>query len=89
MRAYHIKGCGSLAEENTWQEMVLIPKVKRYYHYIGLVEVMYKVVAVVLNRRLTAPITFHDFLHGFREGRGTVTATLEAKLLWQLAAFSE
>ena len=31
-------------------------------------------------------ISFHDFLHGFVEKRGTGTATLEAKLAHQLAA---
>ena len=41
------------------------------------------------NCQLTASITYHDFLHGFREGRGTGTATLEAKLLQQLAALRE
>ena len=41
--------------------------------------------AEILNLRLTASITFHNFLHGFRAGRGTGTATLEAKLLQQLA----
>ena len=49
-------------------------------------EVMWKVVAEILNRRLIAFITYHDFLHGFRAGCGTGTATLEAKLLQQLAA---
>ena len=52
-------------------------------------EVVWKVVAAILNRRLTASITFHNFLHGFREGRSTGTATLEAKLLHQLAALRE
>ena len=52
-------------------------------------EVMWKVVAVILNRRLTSSITFHDVLHGFRAGCGTGTATLEAKLLQQLAAMRE
>ena len=52
-------------------------------------EVMWKVVAAILNRRFTASITYHDFLHGFRAGRGTGTATLEAKLLQQLAALRE
>ena len=45
--------------------------------------------AAILNRRFTASITYHDFLHGFRAGRGTGTATLEAKLLQQLAALRE
>ena len=54
-----------------------------------MVEVTWKVVAVVLHRQLTAGIKLHDALHGFREGRGTGTATLEAKLLQQLAARRE
>ena len=43
----------------------------------------------MLNRRFTASITYHNFLHGFRVGRGTGTATLKAKLLQQLAALRE
>ena len=50
---------------------------------------MWKVVAVILNRRFTSSITFYDVLHGFRAGRGTGTATLEVKLLQQLAAMRE
>ena len=51
-------------------------------------DVMWKVVAAILNFRLTASITFHNFLRGFRAGRGTGTATLEAKLLQYLADLS-
>ena len=69
--------------------MVLITKGKKYYWDIGLVEVMWKVVAEILNRRLTASITFHDFLHEFRAGRGTGTATLKAKLIQKLVALRE
>ena len=80
---------GELAEEATWQAVVLISKGKKDYRGIGLVEVMWKVVAAILNRRLTASITYHDFLHGFRAGSGKGTATLEAELLQQLAALRE
>ena len=66
--------------------MVLIPKEKMKFRGVGLVEVTWKVVAVILHCRLTSGIKFHDALHGFREGRGTGTATLKAKLLQQLAA---
>ena len=52
-------------------------------------EVMWKVVAVVFNRRLAVSITFHNFLHGFRAGRGTGTSTHEAKLLRRLAALRD
>ena len=80
---------GDLVEEAMWQAVVLIPKWEKDYHVIGLVEVMWKVVAAVLNRRLTASITYHDFLHGFRAGIGTGTVTLEAKLLQHLADLRE
>ena len=70
----------------SWQAVVLIPKGKNDYRGIGLVEVMWKVVAVIINRRFTSSITYHDVLHGFRAGRGTGTATLEAKLIQQLAS---
>ena len=69
--------------------MVLTPKGRKEYRGIGLVEVMWKVVAVILHCQLTTAITYHDFLHGFRASRGTRTATLEAKLLQQLAAMGE
>ena len=80
---------GDLAEEATWQAVVLIPKGKKDYRGISLVEVMWKVVAAILNRRFTSSITYHDVLHGFRAGRGTGTATLKANLLQQLAALRE
>ena len=44
---------------------------------------------VILNRRFTSSITFHDVLHGFWAGRGTGTVTFEAKLIQQLAAMRE
>ena len=52
-------------------------------------EVIWKVVAAILHRRLTASITYHEFLNGFRADRGTSTATLKSKLLQQLAALRE
>ena len=69
--------------------MVLILKGKKEYRGIGLVEVMLKVVAAILHCQLTQAITYHDALHGFWEGCGTGTATLEAKLLQQIASMRE
>ena len=45
--------------------------------------------AEFLNFRLTASITYHDFLHGFRAGRGTGTTILEAKLLQKLESLRD
>ena len=72
-----------------WKVVVLIPKGKTDYRGTGLVEVMWKVVAAILNRRLTASITYHDSLHGFWSGCGTGTTIPETKLLQQLAALRE
>ena len=62
-----------------------IPKGRKEYRGIGLVEVMWKVVEAILHCRLATSITYHDLLHGFLAGRGTGTATLEAKLLQQIS----
>ena len=66
--------------------LVLIPKgVPDQYRGIALLEVIYKLVSAIINRRLTAQIAFHDAVHGFRVGRGTNTAIIELKLRMQLA----
>ena len=49
-----------------WQAVGMITKGRQEYQGFGLVEVMWKVVAAILYLRLTASITYHDFLHGFR-----------------------
>ena len=73
-----------LREEATWQVVVLIPKGFSDYRGIGLMEVVWKVVVVILNLRFTASITYHDSIHRFWAGRGMGTATLEVKLLQQV-----
>ena len=80
---------GKLAEEAAWQTVVLIPKGKGEFQGIRLVEVIWKLLTIILHCRLTTGIKLHDVLHGFREGCGTGTSTLEAKLLQQLAAMRE
>ena len=69
--------------------MVLILKWVGDYRGTGLVEVIWKVVAVILIRRFTIAITYHDFLHGFRADCGTGTTTLDIKLIQQVAALRE
>ena len=79
----------TLAKECTWKTVVLIQKGKGDFQGIGLTEVLWKAVASLLNRRLTAEIIFHDMLHRFWVERGTGTATLNAKLPLQLTAMRE
>ena len=66
--------------------MVCIPKGGGDYRNIGLVEVIWEAVAVILNCRFTAAITYHDSLHGLQVGCSTGTTTLEVKLLQKVAA---
>ena len=68
---------GKLAEEATWQAMVMVPKRKGEFWGIGLVEVIWKLLSLILHRRLAA-IQLHEVLHGFREGCGTGTSSLMA-----------
>ena len=68
--------------------MVLIPKGKMKFRLIGLVDAAWKVCTTVVNYRLRRGIVLYDALQGFRGGRGTGTATLEAKLDQQLAGIA-
>jgi hypothetical protein len=66
--------------------LVLIPKgVPDQYRGIALLEVIYKLVSAIINRRVAEKIVFQDAIRGFRRGRGTGTAIIEAKLRMQLA----
>jgi hypothetical protein len=77
---------GDIPQELTsWSILVLIPKASGGMRGIGLLEVMWKVCSSIINSRLQESIQFHEALHGFRRGRGTGTAILEAKLLMQRA----
>ena len=69
--------------------MVLIPKGGEDYRSICLMEVIWKAVAVILNCRFTAGITYHGFLHVFRVGSSMGTATLKHKMSQQVAALRE
>ena len=76
---------GEMPAEMCWSILAVIPKGAGEYRGIGLQEVLWKVVSSIINARLQASINFHDSLHGFRSQRGTGTATIEAKLVQQLA----
>jgi len=63
----------------TWMTVVLLPKGGEDYRGIGLLKPFWKVIEIIMDGRLET-ISFHDCLHGFLKGRGTRTATVEAKL---------
>ena len=73
-----------------WQTVVLIPKgTSGDFRGIGLAEVLWKTVTSLLNRRLTAEITFHGVLHSLLVGYSMGTATINDKTIQQLMAMRE
>ena len=69
--------------------MVLILKEGGDHRGIGIVEVVWKAVVVIINHCFTNSITYHNSLHGLRAGSGIGTTTLEVKLLQQVVAMRE
>ena len=80
---------GTMDGECMWKTVTLIPKGKRKFWGIGLVEVLWKYFVRLLNRRITSAIKYHDVLHKFSAGCGMGITTLEAKLLQKLTAMRE
>ena len=71
--------------ECTWATYILIPKGGGEYHGIGLVEVIWKAIAIRIDQRLVDYIEFHYILHRFIAWRGTGTTNLDTKKLQQIA----
>ena len=76
--------CETVLEEIAWAKMVILLKGKGEYQGIWMVEVLWKVGSVVVNCCFKMSVVLYDTLHGFREGWGTRTATLESKLAHHL-----
>ena len=69
--------------------MVLLPKGSGGYRGIGLLEIIWKLMSLIVDSRLKESIVFHDTLHGFCRTRGTGTGVMEAKLSQQLAVLRQ
>ena len=69
-------------------KMEIVQKGKGKYMGIELVEILWKVCAVVINCWLKSSGVLHKTLHGFKTWRGTGTATLEANLSQQLVGIA-
>ena len=76
---------GDMPQDLLYGILVLIPKsTPGQFRGIALLEIMYKLISAICNSRIMTHIRFDDAIHGFRPGRGTGTAIMEAKLLMQL-----
>ena len=80
----HVWNIGKIPRQILLSVVVLIPKGGNDYRGMGPLEVAWKVLEGVLDRRMQG-ILLHDALHGFRQKRGCGTGIMEAKLVQQLA----
>ena len=71
---------GSISTELGCTVIVLIQKLKTDTWVIGLLEVVWKVVEVVIDTRIKTVVQLHNVLHVFFAGRGTGTAITDIKL---------
>ena len=67
-----------------WQAVVLIPKGGRYIQGIGLMELLWNIVTVILDHHLGSATALHDMLYFFRDGRGMGNASLESNMIQQI-----
>ena len=81
---------GKLASPCAWKTLVMIPNGGgTNFRWIGLVEVLWKAISVIINCQILSSIQFHEALHSIHKGRGTGTATPEANMLQYLIAIME
>ncbi len=75
---------GEIPEQMSWMVIVLLLKSGGNFWGIGLLDPFWKVVEKIMVCQ-SGTIEFHPCLHGGLPKRGTGTATIEAKLVQQLA----
>ena len=64
-------------------------KGKGNFRVIGIMEVLWKTVSVVINHHIGAELNNHNVIHGLREGLGTGNSSLKSKMLQQLKTIRE
>jgi Reverse transcriptase (RNA-dependent DNA polymerase) len=85
----HVYATGEMPVELSWATMILLPKGEGQYRGIGLLEISWKLISKIIDQQIRRHVEFHDTIHGFRAKRGCGTATIEAKLLQQLATIEQ
>ena len=81
----HMCLTGEIPRELRWTVLVLVPKGTTDTQDIGLLETLWKVAEALIDTCLQASLYMHNFLHRFRDGRGTGTDIMELKLAQELA----
>ena len=77
---------GRTPYEFTCQMIVIILKGNGELRGVKLVKVIWNALSGVISWLIRAAVNFHDILHGFRDGQGTGTYPLEAKMIQKLTS---
>ena len=72
-----------------WQAVIIMTKWSGYLYRIELVEVIWKTVFVIIDKRLGKVIKFQDVMNRFRDNHRAGKSPLEAKLLPNIEAMRE
>ena len=75
--------------ECTWNILVHLLNGKGDVRVIGIMEVLWKTVSVVINRQIGAELNNHNVIHGLRAGLDIGKASFKSKLLQQLKTIRE
>jgi Reverse transcriptase (RNA-dependent DNA polymerase) len=76
----HVFVTGEIPQRLAFSTLVLLPEPDGGVRGIGLLETIWKIIAIIIKDRLVDTSEFDDSLHGFLPRRGTATAIIEAKL---------
>ena len=86
---YFMWDTGSILAELEWTVLVLVTNINSDTQEIGLLEIVYKVLEVVIDTRVNAIVQLHYVFHGFHGGRLTGTNIMELKILQDLASVDQ
>ena len=71
-------------EEATRWDIVLLTKGEGYFHGIVLVEVFWKMKAIIIYNIRGKVVDFHYMLHDFQSNRGKGRSSLEENIMQQM-----
>ena len=69
--------------------IVHLLKGKGNFRVIGIMEVLWKTISVVINHHIGAELNNHNVIHGLWAGLDNGTASLKSKLLQKLKTMRE
>ena len=70
-----------------WKILVLTLKGNTYNQWIGILEVLWKVMEAIIDTRIKKAMAPHDFLHGFCVGKRMEKSNMDLLIVYQNPLF--